>query len=124
MTVELGDLPLRARGPMRLGVRLPNGLPAGGVLHATLKCVHHVTTDGVKKRRFDRVTRWEKTTIIEGPFSQNHPMDIAFDPPAGLPLATPESDSDNRYAWELHLKSRGPGPNLVEEFELPVFSKK
>ena len=122
--VEITTMPLPPGEQIRLGVRAPNGLPAGGGLRATLKCVRHFTTGAGKKRRVDRDTRWEKTEMIAGPFFQGHPIEIVFDPPAGLPSVTPESGSDDRYAWELHLEARGPGPDLVEEFELPVFRKK
>lgn len=122
LRLEIPEVPLRAGADMRLTVKPPRGLPAGSTLRGELKCIHQVTTGSGKRRSVKHHPLWTGETEATGPFFQGQPVELTFSPPAGLPSASSDPGAPDRHYWELKLVARGPGPDLVAKFELPVFS--
>lgn len=118
--VVLTDLPLRPGAPAGLGLVLPGGLAAGFTLKTELKCLRRRTVRSGKKTRVEETVLWRVEQAHPGPFNPGQVVAWAPELPAGQPGADPEP-SDDCVLWRLEATGRGPGPDLVAAFELPVF---
>ncbi len=119
--VVLADVPLRPGGPARLGLVSAVALARDFVLTIELKCVRRRTVGVGKKRRVEEVILWSAKEEPPGPFYAGQVIVWAPELPPDQPGADPDP-SDDCVLWRLDVSGRGPGPDLVAAFDLPVFA--
>ncbi len=118
--VVLTELPLRPGAAAGLGLVLPGGLAQGFILKTELQCLRRRTVRSGKKTRVEETVLWRAEQAHSGPFYPGQVVAWAPELPGDQPGADPEP-SDDGVLWRLEVTGRGPGPDLVAAFELPVF---